>query len=74
MALFKVLRSIRSVAYKLDLPPTTRLHPVFHVSCLKKKLGHEVLIHWKGASSENDSWELLWTLQSQFSHLVGKVH
>jgi len=33
----------------------------------------EVLIRWQGDSSENDSWELLWTLQSQFPHLVGKV-
>jgi len=36
---FKVLRRLGSVAYELDLPSDARIHPVFHVSCLKKKLG-----------------------------------
>jgi hypothetical protein len=36
--LFQILSYIGSVAYKLALPPEARLHPIFHVSCLKKKL------------------------------------
>lgn len=32
---FTVLDSIGPMAYKLDLPSATCLHPVFHVSCLK---------------------------------------
>lgn len=99
------------MAYRLDLLPESLLHPVFHVSTLKKKLGHsvspfstlppvdrhgdfqhapvqiseghlvkrrgravsEVLVRWSGSSADDDTWELLWSLQNQFPHLVGKV-
>lgn len=39
---YKVLQIIGSMAYKLELPPSSCVHPVFHVSYLKKVISEKV--------------------------------
>ena len=39
---YKVLQNIGTMAYKLDLPTSSWVHPIFHVSCLKKVIGEKI--------------------------------
>ena len=36
---YTILKCVGQVAYQLSLPSHSKLHPIFHVSCLKKVIG-----------------------------------
>ena len=39
---YNVLQNIGTMAYKLQLLASSRVHPVFHVSCLKEVIGDKL--------------------------------
>jgi hypothetical protein len=41
---FKIIQKVNPMAYKLDLPQESRIHPVFHISLLKRKLGGDKIV------------------------------
>ncbi|KAF7153105.1 hypothetical protein RHSIM_Rhsim01G0082400 [Rhododendron simsii] len=41
---YQVVKKVRLVAYELELPPYSKIHLVFHVSLLKKKLGQDAVV------------------------------
>ena len=49
---YKVLQKIGTMAYKLELPVSSRVHLVFHVSCLKKVIGNKIPIQTTNAEME----------------------
>jgi hypothetical protein len=67
---YKVLQKIGTMAYKLELPASSRVHPVFHLSCLKKVIGEKILVQTilpNLARKEKSHWSLKPSLTQEFA-------
>lgn len=56
---YQIEQKVGQIAYKLKLPERSRIHPVFHVSLLKKKLGDSILTTNKLPATNQDGNILL---------------
>lgn len=70
---FEVLERIGSVAYKLQLPPTSMIHPVIHVSQLKKLVPPDRIIS-KVLPQEPPEHQSPECVLARQSHNLGGTH
>lgn len=51
---YRITDRIGSVAYQLELPPHSKIHLVFHVSLLKRKVGNRVVVQSELPATSGD--------------------
>ncbi|CAL1408207.1 unnamed protein product [Linum trigynum] len=69
---YRILGRVGEVAYRLELPEGARIHPVFHVSLLKKYVGDPEIV-LADAPSVNDDGELEIFPQEVLGHCWTRV-
>ena len=73
---YRVSKRIGAIVYELELPQGSRIHNIFHVSCLKKALGQHIrpVIHQvaqAGFPKEPPKNEQAMLIHAEFSDSAG---
>ncbi|KAH7420812.1 hypothetical protein KP509_13G024100 [Ceratopteris richardii] len=82
---WKIVKKLSNVAYRLELPPDCKVHPVFHVSKLRKYISmkdnliegilrnhviQEYLVPWRGLPLTDSAWESEALVRNYFPSLI----
>jgi len=67
---YTALKRVGQVAYQLALPSQSKLHPIFHVSCLKKVIGTrcQIQTNLPDLAEEGSIWLQLEVVLDQCEH------
>lgn len=67
---FQILSKVGTVAYRLDLPPTAKVHPVFYVLVFKRKVGPVTAVSTSLPEFDDDGKVILHTVKVLARRLV----
>ncbi|WMV38115.1 hypothetical protein MTR67_031500 [Solanum verrucosum] len=69
---YKILKKLGKMAYELELlAELAAVHPVFHISLLKRLRSKEVAsvkVLWRSQSIEGATWEVEAAMKSKYPH------